>query len=82
MKLKDLLLEILEKDSYEVLLIAQWLAEKKISCIECLRTRSAISKTPPDCSGCLPIKTQLNKYFPEKKEIQKDAIKQKETSTN
>lgn len=82
MRLKDILLEILEKDSYEVFLVARWLAEKKISCMECIKTRAMISKIPPDCSGCLPIKPQLKKYFPEKKEIQKDETQHKETNRN
>jgi hypothetical protein len=72
MKTISLVNQLLEKDDYELLLWLRWLAEKKISCIECVKTRAAMSKIKPDCSLCLPISTQITKYFSGGKPNEKD----------
>lgn len=60
----QLLNQLSNCDVYEVYLWLMWLSDpKKLSCVECIKTRKQLSGRPPNCSLCIPASSLIKKYF-------------------
>lgn len=62
--LNELLMNLKKRDLYDLLLFLTWYADSnRPSCIDCIKAKSQFSKKMPNCHSCLPIRTQIKKYF-------------------
>jgi len=54
-----------KKDLYEMYVWVNWFfRDSRVSCVECVNTRSMISKQPPNCAKCgLPSARLIKRRF-------------------
>ena len=56
---------LMNSNLYDLLALLVWYTKRNgITCEECIRTRTSMSKIPPNCVKCgLPTARLLKKYF-------------------
>jgi len=62
MLIKEIVEKLSKKDSYELLIMLQWVVNK-IDCKDCVITRKQQSGKPPQCHKCIPAAGLIKKYF-------------------
>ena len=65
MTLTELYKVVKDKDIYEMYVWANWFfRETRLSCVDCVKTRSMVSDLPPNCAKCgLPSARLIKRTF-------------------